>query len=113
MRELAGRDGVKTAFVGASRSRRIGMQRHAMPLIVAVSLLLGACQPSGQPASKPGESKPATEAKPAAPAAPTAAPAKPADSTAAKPAEAAKPADAKPAAQTGGPVIFLSSQFKP
>jgi multiple sugar transport system substrate-binding protein len=71
------------------------MKRLAMPLLLGAFLLLGACQPASQPAaSKPAETKPADTA-------PTAA-------AASKPAEAAKPA-----AQASGPVIFLSSQFKP
>jgi multiple sugar transport system substrate-binding protein len=69
------------------------MKRLVMPLLLVLSLLLGACQPGSQPATgKPAETKPATEAKPAD----------------VKPAEAAKPA-----AQASGPLVFLSSQFKP
>jgi multiple sugar transport system substrate-binding protein len=70
------------------------MKRLVMPLLLVLSLLLGACQPGSQPAaSKPAETKPAAGQ-------PTAA-------------AASKPADAKPAAQASGPIVFLSSQFKP
>src|SRR5207249_4009084 len=97
--QFDGRHLAKTEPDGAGGSRRIGMKRHVMPLLVVVSLLLGACTPASQPASgQPSATAPAPgQAAPAQ--------SKPAES---KPAEAAKPA-----AQASGPVTFLSSQFKP
>ncbi len=69
------------------------MRRLAVPLLVVLSLLIGACNPQSQPATgKPAESAPASGQS--------------------KPAES-KLADAKPAAQSSGPLVFLSSQFKP
>ncbi|HZO33420.1 MAG TPA: extracellular solute-binding protein [Chloroflexota bacterium] len=88
------------------------MKRLAMPLLLVLALLLAACQPGSQPsASKPADAKPADGQPPPTSGQASAAASKPAD---AKPAEASKPAEpAKPAAQASGPLVFLSSQFKP
>lgn len=80
------------------------MMRLAVPLVLVLSLLLGSCTPGGQPSGGQSASGQPAATQPAAK--PTES--KPAEST---PAEAAKPA--APAAQSGGQVIFLSSQFKP
>lgn len=87
------------------------MKRLAVPLLLVLTLVVGACTPASQPAGGSSAS---------GQAAATQAPAKPAES---KPAES-KPGESKPAAPTqaaakpaesksSGPVIFLSSQFKP